>query len=191
MIHAAIRLPFACRPIAGQLFRDAEGKLHRRTALREASYIRRTRFAKDGRTLHDFTMRGEDLFMLTPIIPEGAPEWVNRPFLRWQLADEAAEASGEPDEVRAWHLCGDLKPGLTRYQWGEQVEAMTRTALPDHIVAEIAIHVPPHKPPHAHILVAPFSVTPCEREYGEVCHDLRRRLEDDLGGGWLDWLGLG
>lgn len=188
MIHSSIRLPFSCRPVSGQLFHDAQGIEHRRTALREATYIRRTHFTKAGRTLHDFTLRGEDLFMLTPIIPAGAPEWVSRPYLRWQLADEAAEASGGPEEIRAWHICGDLKPGLTRGQWVDQVEAITRAALPDRIVAEIAVHVPQDKPPHAHILIAPRYVTRRCRRYGKVCPDLHRRLAEELGDAWHDWL---
>lgn len=127
--------------------------------------------------------------MLTPIIPPEAGDWADRPYLRWQMADEAAEASGDPDRIRAWHICGDLRPGVTRGQWVDQVEAMTRAALPDRIAAEIAIHVPPDKSPHAHILVAAFHVG--RRRYGKVCLDLHRRLEQDLGRAWLDWLSGG
>ncbi|WP_324751197.1 MobA/MobL family protein [Sphingomonas sp. LY54] len=186
MIHPVIRLPFVCEPVALHQFGRPDCPDERRTALREATYIRRTQFTKEGRTLHDFTMRGEDLFTLIPILPDDAPDWVNRPYLRWQLADEAAELTDRPNEVRAWHVCGDLKPSLTRGEWVDQVEAMTRAALPKGTVAEIAIHVPRDKPPHAHVLVA--ARYPARRCYGRLCPVLGTQLGDRLGGAWLKWL---
>jgi hypothetical protein len=188
-MHSALRLPFVCQPVCGQVVLDGRRIEHRRTALREAAYIRRTRFAKDDGPTHDFAWRGSDLFMLTPIIPPAAGQWAHRPYLRWQMADETAEASGDADSVRAWHICGDLRQDLTRGQWVDQVVAMTRAALPGRIAAEIAIHVPPDKPAHAHILVAPFRAG--RRRYGRACPDLHRRLEEDLGHAWLAWLGGG
>ena len=130
MSGAAVRKPFVCEPIARRSFGGGERFDERRTALREAAYIRRTHFTKAGRTLHDFTMRGEDLFVLLPIVPNDAPWWALSPYLRWQMADEAADNDGSGDDIRAWHICGDLKPGLSNGQLVDQVEAMTLRALP-------------------------------------------------------------
>lgn len=188
-MHSALRLPFVCQPVSGQIVVDGQQVEHRRTALREAAYIRRTRFAKNDGPTHDFAWRGSDLFMLTPIIPPEAGDWADRPYLRWQMADEAAEASGDPGSVRAWHICGDLRPGMTRGQWVDQVEEMTRAALPNRIVAEVAIHIRQDKPPHAHLLVAAHCAG--RRRYGKFCSDLYDRLADGLGDAWLDWLGRG
>lgn len=124
--------------------------------------------------------------MLTSIIPPNAGEWAHRPFLRWRLADEAAEAEGEPSAIRAWHLCGDLKPGLSKGEWMDVVEGFVRTALPVTALAEIAGHLPADKPAHAHILVAPRRVG--ERFYGETDFELYDLLNVDLRRSWERWL---
>lgn len=178
------RSPFTCLAVATSCRRGRAGD-PRKTALREAAYIRRTRFTKGGAVLHDFSSRAEDLLMLVPIVPVGAPEWVHRPFLRWQLADEAVE-QGAVDAVRAWHVCGDLKPGLSSGAWMDDVTSLVRAALPTEAVAEIAAHVPTNKPAHAHILVAPRRVGPTS--YGPVDYGLYDRLYHVLRAAWMAWL---
>lgn len=185
-MHSHVRLPFVCQPISIQHFNQPDRIDETQTALREAAYIRRTRFIQKGAEALDFAKRGEDLFMLTPILPVDSPKWVCRPFLRWKRADDAAEATGRLDDIRAWHICGDLKKGLTRGQWSDQVEEMVRFALPSGIVAEIAGHIPRDKPPHVHILVASRYVG--NDAYEQIAYDLHRRLNEDLRQSWADWL---
>ena len=186
MSDIAVRKPFVCEPVARRSFGRSQLVDERRTALREAAYIRRTHFTKAGRTLHDFTMRAEDLFVLLPIVPDNAPWWVSSPYLRWQMADEAADNAGTGDDTRAWHICGDLPPGLSNGQLVDRVEAMTRAALLPGIVAEIAIHMPQYQPNHAHILVASRVVG--DRRYGETCTELHERLNIGLHETWNEWL---
>lgn len=180
------RSPFTCQAVATH-FRGGRVADHRRTALREAAYIRRTRFIKGGAALHDFSCRAEDLFMLMSIIPDGAPDWARRPFLRWQFADEAVEESGKVHGVRAWHVCGDLRPGLSRGAWTDAVEMLVRNALPTGVLAEIAGHIPADgAPPHVHILVSSHYVG--DNGYTSVAYPLYRRLTECLRPDWLAWL---
>lgn len=178
------RSPFTCQAVATNSRAGRAGD-PRKTALREAAYIRRTRFTKSGAVLHDFSSRAEDLLMLVPIVPASAPDWVYRPFLRWQLADEAVEEAAV-DTVRAWHVCGDLKSGLSPGRWMDDVTSLVRAALPTEAVAEIAAHVPTNKPPHAHILVAPRGFGPTS--YGPVDYGLYDRLDHVLRTAWMAWL---
>ena len=134
---ATRRSPFTCQPVATH-FRGGRPGDMRRTALREAAYIRRSRFVKGEVVLHDFSSRAEDLFMLASIVPRDAGDWAHRPYLRWQLADEAAETEANSSAIRAWHICGDLKEGLTPGQWMDQTHDLVRSALPASAVAEIA-----------------------------------------------------
>lgn len=124
--------------------------------------------------------------MLASVIPPDAGAWAHRPFLRWQLADEAADTEAKPSAVRAWHLCGDLKDGLSKGEWMDEVEALIRKALPVTALAEIAGHLPTDKPAHAHILVAPRRAR--ERSYGETDFELYDRLNVDLRRSWEQWV---
>ncbi|WP_426693525.1 MobA/MobL family protein [Sphingomonas sediminicola] len=179
------RLPFRCLPVVTHP-KQGHPVNELRTALREAAYIRRTRFTKGDVTIHDFSSRAEDLFMLTSIVPDEAPEWVHRPFLRWQLADEAIEASGDLHGVRAWHVCGDLRPGLSRGEWMDQVVDLVRSVLPAGIVAEIAGHIPrAGRPPHVHILISSRYFG--RRTYAGVSYPLYRRLNGCLRQAWVEW----
>lgn len=186
MIHNHPRPPFVCLPVSTTSFYNSKLADPRRTALREAAYIRRTRFTKEGMETIDFSCRSGDLFMLLPVLPAQAPDWVAQPFMRWKRADEAAEASNRPDEIRAWHICADLPEGLSKGQWVDHVESMVRAATPNRIVAEIAVHLPADKPPHAHVLVS--SRYAGRNRYGGVAYDLHKRLDDDLRILWMRWL---
>lgn len=181
----ADRQPFVCLPVAGQSFWSAGQPDARRTALREAAYIRRTKFAK-GTLGHDFACRSEDLFMLQAIVPAGAPAWVRRPFLRWKLADEAAERGRNPQETRAWHICADLPAGVSRGEWMDGAESLVRETLPASVVAEICGHAPEHDPPHVHILVAARHAE--SSRYGPVVLGLEEVLSKQLKDRWLCWL---
>jgi hypothetical protein len=184
----ADRKPFVCLPVAGQSFWSVGQPDARRTALREAAYIRRTKFNK-GALGHDFAYRGEDLFMLTAIVPNHAPTWVRRPFLRWKLADEAAERGKNPEEIRAWHICADLPLEESRGCWMDGAEMLVRNALPQGCVAEICGHAPEDEPPHVHILVAPR--VPGSRHYGALLKGLEDLLTGHLKQRWLRWLETG
>jgi hypothetical protein len=178
------RKPFVCLPVAGQSFWQPGEPDSRRTALREAAYIRRTKFVK-GELVHDFACRAEDLFMLAPIIPAEAPAWVHRPFLRWHFADEAVEDASPKGAVRAWHVCGDLPLGVSRGQWADQAEQIVREVLPSMAVAEICGHIPNDHPPHLHILVA--ARVPGARRYGRLISGLGDILQNNLRERWLEW----
>ena len=177
------REPFRCLPVAGQSFWTPGEPDERRTALREAAYIRRTRFVR-GKLVHDFACRSEDLFMLTPIIPPEAPEWVKRPFLRWWRADKAAVKQSEA--VAAWHICADLPPNMTKGRWADEVEVLVRDVLPTCAVAEICGHIPKDDPPHVHILVSPFWAD--RWQYGNPIEGLPNILQLEMKSRWLDWL---
>jgi hypothetical protein len=180
------RKPFRCVPVSGQSFWDLGQPDSRRTALREAAYIRRTKFER-GDLVHDFACRAEDLFMLAAILPNHAPEWVRRPFLRWHFADEAAEGRTSVNAVRAWHVCADLPARMTRGRWADEAEAIVRDVLPGDAVAEICGHVPNDHPPHIHILVA--ARAPGARRYGRLHGGLGDVLQNQLRERWLTWCG--
>ena len=179
------REPFRCLPVAGQSFWRPGQPDGRRTALREAAYIRRTKFER-GEMVHDFACRAEDLFMLSAILPEKAAEWTRRPFLRWHFADEAVEGS-KIDAVRAWHVCADLPLGMSRGQWADEAENIVRDVLPAGAVAEICGHLPTDHPPHIHLLVA--ARAPGPRRYGRLHHGLGDLLQTALRERWLAWCG--
>lgn len=182
------REPFRCLPVAGESFWAPGQPDSRRTALREAAYIRRTKFEQRD-LVHDFACRAEDLFMLTAIVPVAAPEWTRRPFLRWKLADEAAERADNGHQIRAWHVCADLPPHMSRGQWMDEAEAIVRDVLPETAVAEMVGHLPVDKPPHIHILVAARS--PAARCYGHPLPTLEEVLQHELKARWLDWINGG
>ena len=179
------REPFRCFPVAGESFWEPGQPDSRRTALREAAYIRRTKFKK-GDMVHDFSCRAGDLFMLTAILPIAAPNWARKPYLRWKLADEAAESGAKEHQIRAWHVCADLPLNMSRGQWTDEVEAIVRDVLPETAVAEVVVHLPAEKPPHVHILVA--ARAPAARRYGHLLPRLDEILQSELKARWLDWL---
>jgi hypothetical protein len=165
-----------------------------RTALREATYILRTRFEWDeqrrgaGRKFIDFAKRGEDLFVRVPILPAAPPWWATKPFLRWKKADEAAERTGRPDEIRAWHVVADLPMRCSKGEWVDRTEAMVRAVLPSKTIADFAVHVPSDgTPPHMHLLTAARYAE--DDHYGGVAFCLYRRLNERLRATWVDWLG--
>lgn len=159
-----------------------------RTALAAAAYIRRTRFHIKGEVAADFTLRGEDLLALLPIVPVDAPAWVSRPFLRWHKADQASDRCGDKCDVRAWHVVGDLPSTATFGDWLDHCAAIVRAALPAGICADVALHLPSNgKPPHMHAIVSSRTYTGWG--YGPQLPDLHSVLEDKLGGAWLSWLG--
>lgn len=178
------RKPFRCFPVSGQSFWYPGQPDSRRTALREAAYIRRTKFER-GDLVHDFARRAEDLFMMAAILPDDAPEWVRRPFLRWHFADEAAEGETSVNAVRAWHVCADLPAGMTRGRWADEAEAIVREVLPSAAVAEICGNTPTIHPPHIHILVAARAVG--VRRYGQLIGGLEDILQNKLRKRWLEW----
>ena len=177
------RLPYVCLPVAGQSFWNSEHPDSRRTALREAAYIRRTKFENDS-VRHDFACRSADLFMLCEILPRNAPGWARSPYLRWQMADEAVR--DDDAAIRAWHICADLPAGMSRGQWMDQTEALIRSVLPDAAVAEICGHIPASEPPHIHALVAPRR--PVSRRFGAALPNLPQLLQVSLRDRWLQWL---
>ena len=182
------RKPFVCLPVAGQSFWHPTEPDSRRTALREAAYIRRTKFV-NGVLVHDFACRAEDLFMLSPIIPEAAPAWAHKPFLRWHFADKAVAGASETGAVRAWHVCADLPLGMSRGEWTDGAERIVRDVLPSIAVAEICGHVPTDHPPHIHILVA--ARVAGARRYGRLISGLEDILLNDLRKRWLEWCCVG
>jgi hypothetical protein len=180
------RMPFRCEPVQGRSFGLARHADSRRTALREASYIRRTKLYFGGAE-HAFTDRGRDLRFLTTITPPSAPAWVDEPHLRWGKADEAIGAAGaDPFHIRAWHVCADLPVAISEGAWMDESKLLVQLALPVAAVVDIAGHTPVDKPPHAHLLIANRFVV--GEAYGDEIPKLREAIEGDLRELWLAWL---
>lgn len=182
-----MRQPYRCEAVRCMTFGGIWRIDERRTALREATYMRRSRLYHGGKD-HAFTDRGRDLAFLNLILPEDPPPWLHHPHLRWGRADEVVgdgfQRTRSP--TRAWHVVADLPPTLSRGHWMDEAELLCRLALPHGAVAEIAGHVPLDKPPHVHILIAHRYVT--GRTYGEEIPGLQHAIESELQELWLDWL---
>lgn len=186
MTRLRVRKPFVCQPVSIQE-RDRPNTLDpARTALAAAAYIRRTRFEKAGMEPVDFAKRGEDLLAIIPITPPNAPEWVHSPFLRWKLADEASDCTRNPEDIRAWHVVGDLPPSASPGEWLDGCYSLVRQHLPLNAVADVALHTPRDgKPAHMHLIVA--SRVPAYTRYGAVAYEIFRCLDRDLRAGWAAW----
>lgn len=183
MTKARARKPFVCQPISIQERGRPDTLDRSRTALAAAAYIRRTRFEKAGMEPVDFAKRGEDLLAVIPITPPAAPGWVHSPFLRWKLSDEASDRTGNPEDIRAWHVVGDLPSAASRGEWLDGCYSLVRQHLPSNAVADVALHTPRDgKPAHMHLIVA--SRVPACTRYGAVAYDLFHCLDRDLRAGW-------
>lgn len=186
MTRVRVRKPFVCQPISIQERGRPDTLDPARTALAAAAYARRTRFEKDGMTPVDFAKRGEDLLAVIPITPPGAPEWVHSPFLRWKLADEASDRTSNPEDIRAWHVVGDLPVNASRGEWVDGSYSLARRHLPSNAVADLALHTPRDgKPAHMHLIVA--SRVPASTRYDAVGYEIFRYLDRDLRTGWTAW----
>lgn len=192
-MKARVRAPFVCQPVSTAAWRQHNRIDPSRTALREAAYILRTRFEWDeedkggeGKVI-DFAKRAGDLLMRAPILPAAPPWWAEKPFLRWKMADQAADRAGRPDEIRAWHVVADLPMRCSKGEWVDRAEQMVRAVLPPATIAELAVHVPiDGAPAHCHLLTAPRYAE--DDGYGSVAFCLHRRLNEQLRASWLDWL---
>ena len=186
MSRVRIRKPFVCQPISIQERGRPDTLDPTRTALAAAAYVRRTRFEKAGMEPVDFAKRGEDLLAVMPITPPDAPEWVHSPFLRWKLADEASDRTRNPEDIRAWHVVGDLPSAGSRGEWLDGCFTLVRQHLPSDSVADLALHTPRDgTPAHMHLIVA--SRLLARARYGAVAYDVFRCLDRDLRAGWAAW----
>lgn len=177
--------PFVCWPVSLQI---PGRKLidPTRTALTTAAYIARTRFEGGDPEIVDFTLRGADLVARTRIQDENAPDWVRKPYLRWVRADEASDRTGNPKDIRAWHVVADLPPWASEGQWLDGARELVSLALTPTAVADIAIHNPDDGIPHAHVVVA--SRIPGEHSYLGVDYGIYRALTVSLRAVWDEWL---
>ena len=181
-----ISKPFVCWPVSLQI---PGRKLidPTRTALATAAYIARTRFTGGDPEIVDFTPRGSDLVARARIHGEGAPSWVrNSPYLRWVRADEASDRTGNPTDIRCWHVVADLPPRASEGHWLDSAKELVSLALTPTAVADLAIHKPDDKRPHAHVVVA--SRIPGEHSYLGVDYDIHRALTVYLRAVWHEWL---
>ncbi len=177
--------PFVCWPVSLQI---PGRKLidPTRTALTTAAYIARTRFTGGDPDTVDFTMRGADLVARIRIQGEDAPDWVRKPYLRWVRADEASERTGNPKDIRCWHVVADLPPLASEGEWIDRAKELVTLALTPTAVADVAIHNPDDGPPHAHVVVA--SRIPGDQSYLGVDYDIYRALTLSLRAVWDEWL---
>lgn len=180
------RVPFRMEPVCLQQPGRPKTFDPTRTALAAAAYVRRTKFTVEDVSVVDFTMRGEDLMACIPIVPEQAPGWVSSPFLRWHKADQASDWSGDPADVRAWHVVGYLPPGASAGEWLDGTSAIFRTHLPREVCADVALHCPSLKPAHMHAIVASRMIR--KGGYGPRLPDLAACLEGELQEAWLAWV---
>lgn len=178
--------PFACWPVSLQI-PGRKSINQTNTALAAAAYIARTRFEGGDHEFVDFTKRGADLVARMSIHGRGAPDWVREsPYLRWKRADEASDRTGNPQDIRAWHVVGPLPLSASQGQWIDELTGLVTLALTPTAVADIAIHKPDHGLPHAHVVVA--SRIPGCHLYGGVDYDLYFALNTALRLVWDEWL---
>lgn len=186
MSAASNSKPFVCWPVSLQMPGRPITYDRSRTALAAAGYIRRDRFVRGEPELVDFTKRGGDLVARIPIIGRDAPKWARSPFRRWALADEASDRTGNPEDIRAWHVVADLPPSATAGQWVDGVTELVSLALPHTAIADIAIHKPDDGiPAHAHLLVA--SRIAGEWAYDAVDYEMHFALNTALRLVWQEW----
>ncbi|MBB5281771.1 MobA/MobL family protein [Pacificimonas flava] len=180
------RKPFVCRPVSIQ-WRGSPASLDSsKTALSAAAYIRRTRFELSGMDAIDFVKRRDDLLAVKPFLPSDEPEWTRSTYLRWKKADEVSEATANPEDIRAWHVVGDLPEGATPGEWLDGCSTLVQRCLPRNAVADLALHVPQgDTPPHMHLLVASRKAD--SFGYHAIDYDLHRQLDVELRIAWLEW----
>jgi len=177
--------PFVCWPVSLQI---PSRKLidPTRTALTTAAYIARTRFTGGKPEVVDFTMRGADLVARIMIQGQDAPDWLRKPYLRWVRADEASDRTGNPKDIRCWHVVADLPPSASEGEWIDCAKELVTLALTPTAVADVAIHNPDDGLPHAHVVVA--SRIPGDHSYFGVDYDIYRALTVSLRAVWDEWL---
>ena len=178
--------PFVCWPVSLQVPGRPITFDPSRTALAAAAYIGRDRFEGGDPEMVDFTKRGADLVARIPILSPNAPAWARSPFLRWARADEASARTGNPEDIRAWHVVADLPPLATTGQWIDGVTEIVSLALTPTAVADAVIHRPDGKLPHAHLLVA--SRIPGDHSFLAVDYDLHFSLNVALRLVWDEWV---
>ena len=179
--------PFSCWPISLQVPGRPITLDRSRTALAAAAYINRDRFELEDPNFVDFTKRGGDLIARIPIIGREAPGWTRSPFLRWKLADEASDRTGNPEDIRAWHVVADLPASATVGQWVDGVAEIVSLALTPWAVADIALHkADADVPAHAHIVAA--SRVPGVSAYHSVDYDMHFCLDVALRLVWQEWV---
>ena len=179
--------PFVCWPVSLQMPKRPITFDSSRTALAAAAYIRRDRFETGASEFVDFTKRGSDLVARISIQRPDAPEWTRSSYLRWKLADEASDRTGNPVDIRAWHVVADLPRSVSAGCWVDRVTELVSSALTLGAVADVAIHNPGGSvSAHAHILVA--SRSPGEHAFAGINYELHTRLSVGLRLTWRQWV---
>ena len=101
-----------------------------RSAVANAAYIWRDSDAVDetGAMPRNFAERRFELISSGLLLPASAPLWATRGYQIWEEADRAARRSGDPTEVRAWHVIMAL-PGILRPFWTDIVTSFADREL--------------------------------------------------------------
>lgn len=179
--------PFNCWPVSLQVPGRPITFDSGRTALAAAAYIGRDRFELPRAKCVDFTKRGSDLVARIPILGRDTPRWTQSPFLRWKRADEASDRTGNPEDIRAWHVVADLPASATAGQWVDGVTEIVSLALTPWAVSDVALHARDGDvPAHAHIVAA--SRIPGEYAYESVDFDMHFCLDVALRLVWQEWV---
>lgn len=188
MIASSSSKPFVCWPVSLQVPGRPITFDPSRTALAQAAYIRRDRFELDGAHCVDFTKRGGDLVARATVLGRTSPSWTRSPYLRWKCADEASDGTGNPEDIRAWHVVADLPASASAGQWLDRVVELVTLALTSSAVADLAIHNPGGGiQPHAHIL-ASSRIAGENYAYQSVDYDMHFALDVALRLVWREWL---
>ena len=155
-------LDFAIRPIS-LCWRANDRAAAYKTAVANAAYICRDDEPKDryGAMPHAFATRRYELRAGGLMLPNSAPKWAEEPYRIWREADAAADATGDPTAVSAWHVMCEIPATLTPSAW----EPLVRDFVANEIVAkgaaaQWAIHAMQGDDadwivaPHAHVIVS-------------------------------------
>ncbi|TRW17732.1 MobA/MobL family protein [Glacieibacterium frigidum] len=186
------RRPFVFLAVAGQAVPTSGHRLSDpaaiSTALRESAYLRRTRYiAKDNRLLFDFTLRSADLVAIKVIAPVNAPTWTLSPYLVWTLADGIAAGRAAPENICAWQIVADLPATLSAGKWLDGAVDIIRSAFKtSDAIIELAIHAPPGRTAHAHLLVTARRLS--KDGFGAIDAARLDLIAGPLKNKWLRWL---
>ena len=155
------RIDFKIRPIS-ESWRILDKLPALKTATCNAAYIWRDSDPADrfGRMPPTFAQRRCELRDHGLLLPPSAPLWATKGYRIWQDADLAADATGDPTAVSAWHVLMQIPATVSPDRWAWLVTGYLQRQLADRGAAVAwAIHALEGAdgswivPPHAHAIV--------------------------------------
>lgn len=125
------RLDFKIRPIS-QEWRSVGKAPAYKTAVANVCYIWRRPDGVDrfGPMPAHFA-QAYDLRSCGLLLPRSAPAWAGEDFAIWAEADEAVVATGDPTEIAAWHLMGQIPGSVDPREWDATARSFLQRELVD------------------------------------------------------------